>query len=41
MGPGLIGGLEIHVLLYVGQVGESTNKTMKRINIYIVYFISC
>ena len=26
MGPGLIGELEIHVLLYVGQVGQSTNK---------------
>ena len=26
MGPGLIGEIEIHVLLYVRQVGQSTNK---------------
>ena len=26
MGPGFIGELEIHVVLYVRQVGQSTNK---------------
>ena len=26
MGPEFVGELEIHVLLYVGQVGQSTNK---------------
>ena len=26
MGPKLFGELEIHVLLYVGQVGQSTNE---------------
>ena len=36
MGPGFIGELEIHVLLYVRQVGQNTNK-----NNYTYKYLQC
>ena len=44
MDPGYVEKLEIHVLYfvtYVKHIGQITNKTMKLITIYSVYFISC